>query len=196
MNALHFFHEWLFPVAWWSFGIYWAVSALWAKKTKVAESPLPRILHLLIGTFAILILAFHNYFPDSVDRQLWPRNEFTFWLGAVVMLAGLGFVVWARIHLGKFWSGAITLKEGHRLIRSGPYQFVRNPIYTGILAGIAGTAIALGKISGLVALAILYVVYAWKIRREEKLLAGEFGEEFAAYRREVSALMPFLPKKS
>jgi len=196
MNALHFFHAWLFPAAWWSFAAYWLISALWAKKTKVAESPLPRILHLLIGTVAILILAFHNYFPDSVDRQLWPRNEFTFWFGAVVTLAGLGFAVWARIHLGKFWSGAITLKEGHRLIRSGPYQFVRNPIYTGILVGVAGTAITLGKISGFVALVILYVVYAWKIRREEKLLASEFGEEFTAYRREVPALIPFLPGKS
>lgn len=185
-------YHWLFPVAWWSFAAYWLISALWVRKTKVTESPMSRTLHFLIGTFAILILAFHDSFPASVDCQLWPRNEFTFWLGATVTLAGLGFAVWARIHLGRFWSGAITLKEGHRLIRSGPYQFVRNPIYTGIITGVAGTAIAIGKISGLVAVAIIFAVYAWKIRREEKLLAGEFGEDFAAYRREVPALVPFL----
>lgn len=189
---MHLIYHWLFPVAWWSFAAYWLISALWARKTKVAESPLPRILHFLIGTLAVLLLAFHDRFPASVDWQLWPRSELTFWLGAMVTLAGLGFAVWARIHLGRFWSGAITLKEGHRLIRSGPYQFVRNPIYTGIICGVAGTAIAIGKISGLVAVAIIFAVYSWKIRREEKLLAGEFGEEYAAYRREVPALVPFL----
>jgi protein-S-isoprenylcysteine O-methyltransferase Ste14 len=193
---MHMIYKWLFPVAWWSFAAYWLISALWVRRTKVAESPVPRMLHFLIGSFAILILAFHDYFPGSVDRQLWPRNEFTFWTGAAVLFAGLGFAVWARIHLGQFWSGAITLKEGHRLIRSGPYQFVRNPIYTGILTGVAGTAIAIGKISGLVALAIIFAVYSWKIRREERLLSGEFGEEYAAYRREVPALVPFLPGKS
>ena len=193
MNSpLDIFYKWLFPFAWWSFAAYWLISALWARKTKVTESLLPRILHFLIGTVAILILAFHDRFPASVDWQLWPRNEFTFWLGATITLAGLGFAVWARIHLGRFWSGAITLKEGHRLIRSGPYQFVRNPIYTGVITGVAGTAIAIGKISGLVSVAIIFAVYSWKIRREEKLLAGEFGEEYATYCREVPALVPFL----
>ena len=189
---MHLIYKWLFPVAWWSFVAYWLISAFFARKTKVAEAPLPRLLHLLISTFAILILAFHDRLPASVDWQLWPQNEFTFWLGAVVTLAGLGFAVWARIHLGRFWSGVITLKEGHRLIRSGPYQVVRNPIYTGIIAGVLGTAISIGKISGLVAVAILFAVYSWKIRREQRLLAAEFGDEFAAYCREVPALVPFL----
>lgn len=190
-HPMDLIYDWLFPVAWWSFVAYWLISALWARKTRVAEAWLPRILHFVIGTFAMLILAFHNYLPESVDRRLWPTNKFTFWLGAIVTLAGLGFAVWARMHLGRYWSGAITLKEGHRLIRSGPYQFVRNPIYTGIITGVAGTAIAIGKVSGLVAVAIIFAVYSWKIRREEKLLAGEFGGEYAAYRREVPALVPF-----
>ncbi|HZI32302.1 MAG TPA: isoprenylcysteine carboxylmethyltransferase family protein, partial [Candidatus Binatia bacterium] len=70
-------------------------------------------------------------------------------------------------------------------------QFVRNPIYTGILAGATGTVIALGTFSGIVALAIIFAVFSWKIRREERLLTGEFGEEYAAYCREVPALLPF-----
>jgi len=185
-------YGWLFPVAWWSFLVYWLISACWARKTKVAEALLPRLLHFLIGTVALLILAFHDRFPAGIDRQLWPQNKLTFWLGAAATLAGLGVAVWARIHLGRFWSGAITLKEGHRLIRSGPYQFVRNPIYTGIITGVAGTAIAIGKVSGLVAIALIYAVYAWKIRREQRLLAAEFGEEYTAYCREVPALVPSL----
>jgi len=184
-------YNWLFPVAWWSFVACWTISALWVKRVKVMEPLVPRITHLLLTTFSLLILAFHNFFPRQVDWKLWPQNEFTFSSGAGVTLAGLGFAVWARIHLGRFWSGAITLKEGHRLIRSGPYQFVRNPIYTGFLTGVAGTAIALGRVSGLAALALLFAVYYWKVRREERLLATEFGEEYAAYCREVPALLPF-----
>jgi protein-S-isoprenylcysteine O-methyltransferase Ste14 len=137
------------------------------------------------------MLVFRGFLPKLMNRELWPQNEFSFWPGAVVMLAGLGFAVWARIHLGRYWSGAITLKEGHRLIRSGPYQFVRNPIYTGILTGVAGTAIALGTVCGLIVLAILFGDYSWKIRREQRLLAGEFGEEYAVYCRTVPALVPF-----
>lgn len=189
-HPLHIFYRSPFPVAWWSFVAYWLLSALWVRKTKVSEPPVPRILHFLAGSLGVSLLAFHGFGP--LDRKLWPQNVFTFWTGAAVMLAGLGFAVWARIHLGKFWSGAITLKEGHRLIRSGPYRLVRNPIYTGILTGVAGTAIALGNVRGLVALAILYATYSWKIRREERLLATEFGDEYARYRREVPALAPFL----
>src|SRR6185437_6641987 len=188
-DLLHVFHHWLFPVAWWSFVGYWLISALWVNKTKVMESPVSRVLHLLIGTFAFLFFVFDDSFPPQVNRHLWPQNEFTFWLGAFVTVAGLGFAVWARAHLGRYWSGAITLKEGHRLIRTGPYQIVRNPIYTGILSGAAGTAITLGKVSGIVAVTILFAVYSWKIRREQRLLAGEFGEEYAAYCREVPALV-------
>jgi protein-S-isoprenylcysteine O-methyltransferase Ste14 len=181
----------LFPCAWWLFVAYWTISAFRVRKTKVMEPAGTRILHSLIATFALLIFAFRNYLPKAMNWELWPQNEITFWAGAVVMLGGLGFAVWARIHLGRFWSGAITLKEGHRLIRSGPYQFVRNPIYTGILTGVAGTAIALGQVSGLVALTILYAVYSWKIQREQRLLATEFGEEYAGYCRDVPALVPF-----
>ena len=187
---MNLFYHSLFPCAWWSFVAYWTVSALWVKKTKVVEPLVPRMIHFWVGTIALLMFAFRNFLPKPMNWELWPQNLFTFWTGAIVMLAGLGFAVWARIHLGRYWSGAITLKEGHRLIRSGPYQFVRNPIYTGILTGVAGTAIALGKVCGLVSLAILFAVYSWKIRREQRQLAGEFGEEYTAYCRDVPALVP------
>jgi protein-S-isoprenylcysteine O-methyltransferase Ste14 len=185
------FYHLLFPCAWWSFVAYWTVSALWVRKTKVMEAFLPRMIHFWAGTIALMMFAFRDYLPKPMNRELWPENKLTFWTGGTVMLVGLGFAVWARIHLGRYWSGAITLKEGHRLIRSGPYRFVRNPIYTGILMGVAGTAIALGKVCGLVSLAILFAVYSWKICRERRLLAGEFGEEYAAYCRAVPSLVPF-----
>jgi protein-S-isoprenylcysteine O-methyltransferase Ste14 len=189
-NLLQLFYRGLFPVIWSSFIAYWLVSAFWVRKTKVSEPPASRILRLLAVSSAIALFAFDRF--GLLDKQLWPQNALTFWSGAAVTLAGVAFAVWARIHLGRLWSGAITLKDGHRLIRSGPYQIVRNPIYTGILTGLAGTAIALGKPRGLLALAILFAVYSWKIRLEERLLASEFGDEYVRYCDEVPALVPFL----
>lgn len=47
--------------------------------------------------------------------------------------------VWARVHLGRNWSGIVTVKEDHELIRTGPYGYVRHPIYTGLITGLIGT---------------------------------------------------------
>ena len=189
-------YHWLFPTVWWAFILYWLISAFWALKPKVREPGIQRLIHYGFGALAFMILAYQQYFPATLDRQLWPEDRTSFWTGAAVTVAGLGFAVWARIHLGRYWSAAITLKEGHRLIRSGPYRWVRNPIYTGILTGVLGTAIALGRTRGLAALFILYLTYSWKIHREQRLLAGEFGEEYAAYCREVPSLVPYkFPKR-
>ena len=117
---------------------------------------------------------------------IWPR------IGLALTILGLGFAVWARIHLGRFWSGAVTLKENHELIRSGPYAFVRHPIYTGLLTAAAGTALARGTLAALLGLVAIGVACWLKIRAEEKLLTNHFGDTYLEYRRQVPALIPFV----
>ena len=112
--------------------------------------------------------------------------------GVLVTVAGLLFAVWARVHLGKNWSGRPMIKVGHQLIRSGPYQYVRNPIYTGILVGLIGTAMVIGYWIVVFAVGVGFVAFLGKIREEEKLLLETFGEEYVRYRREVKALIPFI----
>ena len=70
---------------------------------------------------------------------------------------GLAFAVWARVHLGRNWSGSVTVKEGHELIRTGPYAYVRHPIYTGLITAVLGTAIASGTVRALLGLVIIVV---------------------------------------
>jgi protein-S-isoprenylcysteine O-methyltransferase Ste14 len=189
---MNLIYHWFFPVVWWTFVAYWLISAAWVKRIKTIESPAARIFHLGAHVLAVMLVASH-WFRGPFQWQLWPQNKFTFFAGAALMLAGLGFAVWARIHLGQYWSGSVALKEGHRLIRTGPYALVRHPIYTGLLAGVAGTAIALGQLRGVLALVLLLFIYLWKSRREERLLMGEFGGEYIQYRAEVPALAP-LPR--
>jgi protein-S-isoprenylcysteine O-methyltransferase Ste14 len=109
------------------------------------------------------------------------------------MLAlGLGFAVWARVHLGRNWSNTVTLKRDHDLVRGGPYRLARHPIYTGALVAVLGTAIARGEWRGLLASAIVFAALWRKLGIEEKLLEEVFGDKYRSYRREVRALIPFV----
>ena len=108
------------------------------------------------------------------------------------MVAGLLFAVWARLHLGRNWSRSVTVKEGHELIITGPYTLVRHPIYTGILAGFLGTAIALSQVRGFIGFVLIFIAFWAKLRREEAWMRSQFGETYAAYARHTAALVPYL----
>jgi protein-S-isoprenylcysteine O-methyltransferase Ste14 len=83
----------------------------------------------------------------------------------------------------------VTLKEGHRLIRTGPYAHVRHPIYTGILLAMVGSAIAMDEPRAILAVAVMFVSFLRKLSKEEEWLTEEFGEEYLKYKREVRMLL-------
>jgi protein-S-isoprenylcysteine O-methyltransferase Ste14 len=95
------------------------------------------------------------------------------------------------VHLGRNWSAAVTLKHAHELIRSGPYARVRHPIYTGLLLAFLGSAIACGEPRALLGVAIILFAFVRKLRIEETLMRATFPAEYARYRAEVPALLPF-----
>ena len=112
--------------------------------------------------------------------------------GLAVEAMGLWLAIAARRHLGSNWSGEISIKVDHRLIRSGPYKRLRHPIYTGLLTMYAGTAVVTGTGLAIGGLAMAAVAYWRKIRLEEANLNVAFGAEYEAYRRETWALVPGL----
>lgn len=125
-------------------------------------------------------------------RQLWPSGIWPFWIGAAVTVVGLLFAVWARQHLGSNWSHAVTVKQGHELITTGPYALVRHPIYTGILTGFLGTAIALSQVRGVIGFVLIFLVLWAKLRTEEEWMRSQFGETYATYAHQTAALVPYL----
>jgi protein-S-isoprenylcysteine O-methyltransferase Ste14 len=114
------------------------------------------------------------------------------WAGVALTSIGVAIAIWARRTIGEYWSARVTLKEGHQIIRSGPYQFVRHPIYTGILLAATGTALVIGEWRGVIAVVLLYAAHSRKAMREEAMLTSEFGEEYSSYRRSTGFLFPRL----
>ena len=106
--------------------------------------------------------------------------------------AGLLFTVWARIHIGRNWSGTVTIKEGHELITSGPYAIVRHPIYAGLLLAFVGSGLARGEWRGVLAVVIAFLALWRKLRLEERWMREQFGPAYQAYSQRVAALIPFL----
>jgi len=126
-----------------------------------------------------------------LNTRLYAWAPWEFWTAVVATAAGLGFAVWARIHIGRNWSGTVTLKENHELVTSGPYAMVRHPIYTGLLLAIVGSALARGDGRSVLAVVIAWLSLWRKYRIEEAWMLETFGERYAAYRRRVPALIPF-----
>jgi protein-S-isoprenylcysteine O-methyltransferase Ste14 len=176
--------------AWWiAFITYWSVAARNAAPTKSAESAASRRLHmsLLNASFLFLLLPI----PFLRGRFL-PAVPSLVAIGFTIQIASGMVGVWARLVLGRNWSGAITVAEGHELIRTGPYRIVRHPIYSAMLGMFVGTALVSGEWHAAIGMVLLVVAYARKIRLEEASLRTQFGSAYTEYSRTTRALIPFV----
>ena len=105
------FYESFFPVLWIAFIIYWRIKAADAKTTERLEPVASRILRAITLLIAIVLFSTTRIPLRWLYLEPWPAGLWPFWLGAAVMIAGLLFAVWAREHLGRNWSQAVTIKQ-------------------------------------------------------------------------------------
>lgn len=146
---------------------------------------------LAVGGLLLAVPA-HGY--DGMLR-LWHVGFAGAWVGVLAEAGGFLFAWWARLHLGRLWSGEVTRKADHTIVDTGPYGIVRHPIYTGILLAAFATAAVKGTALALAGAACLTVGLAMKARLEESWLRAELGAEaYDAYRRRVPMLWPFGPR--
>lgn len=175
---------------WFAWLLYWIVAAADVKPTRWRETTASRLLHRLPLGFAALLFLPPPLAPIMTGRCLPPGPLFPA-LGAILVAVGLSFATWARRHLGANWSGSVTLKENHSLIQTGPYKYVRHPIYTGMLLAFVGSAVAIGEWRGILAVALALLAFLHKIRVEEVGMRKTFPE-YEQYRRTTAALIPFV----
>jgi protein-S-isoprenylcysteine O-methyltransferase Ste14 len=186
------FYKSFFTVVWILFFLYWQIKAANTKTTQRIEPVTSRILRVFIFLIAIVLLLPIPIPLPWLYLHLWPVGIWPFWLGASITIAGLVFAVWARGYLGRNWSSSVTIKQGHELITSGPYGVVRHPIYTGILTGFLGMAIAISQVRGFIVVVLILFAYWTKLRIEEQWMRSQFGETYAAYVKQTTALVPYL----
>ena len=178
---------------WIAWLLVWLVAAAFTARTIAHQSGLSRLAHSLpVWAGAVLLLS-HDRSSGSLFRALLPPRAWIAWLGVVVTALGLGFAGWARAHLGRFWSGTVTLKAEHAIVRTGPYALTRHPIYTGLFVALAGTALTRDTIAGALGAALILLGFLFKIGQEERLLIGHFGAAYRTYQEEVPRLIPRLP---
>lgn len=175
---------------WGALGLYWLWNARRAGSSVTREASWWRVMRLFLLAFIFVLLLSPWMRVGPLRFRFVPSADVVRIVGVVMTAFGIGLCVWARVHLGKYWSDKVVLKVDHRLIRSGPYQFLRHPIYSGVLLGIAGTALAIGEWRGVLALTLASVNYFFKARREECILAAQFGQEFTDYTRQAGFLAP------
>lgn len=170
-------------VAWVAFGAYWLVSATGAKKgTRHWKGVRMRA---VLAIAVVLLVRVVHVGGLEVHGILVPI------LGTVIVACGLGFAVWARIHLGRNWGMPMTTKAEPELITSGPYRFVRHPIYTGILTAVVGTALVTNLL--VLGVALIVAVYFWHSASvEERNLTSSFPAAYPAYRAQTKMLIPFV----
>jgi protein-S-isoprenylcysteine O-methyltransferase Ste14 len=186
------FYESFFPVVWIAFFVYWQIKAANTKTTQRLEPAASRILRVFIFLIAITLLSTTRIPLPLLYLQVWPSGLWPFWLGAAITIAGLLFAIWARVYLGTNWSRSVTIKQDHELITTGPYALVRHPIYTGILTGFLGMAIAISQVRGFIVFVLIFLAFWIKLRMEEQWMRSKFDETYATYAHQTAALVPYL----
>ena len=184
-------YRFLFPAMWLSWATYWWVASRGAKAVERREPLGSRLLHVLPLLIAIWLLGAQRVPGAFLNDRLYRWEPWEFWVAALVTATGLLFTVWARVHLGRNWSGTVTIKQDHELIASGPYALVRHPIYTGLLLAFVGSAMARGELRGAIAVLVAWAALWRKLRLEERWMAERFGQQYEAYCRRVPTLVPF-----
>ena len=175
-------------VIWALFILYW-IATLWRnKKTRYRKNVAVSGVSARIFTFAILLLLWE---VPIFARAIYQPTTSTRILGVILCIIGAGFAVWARRTLGRNWSASSAeVKEQHELIQSGPYRWVRHPIYAGILFTLLGSFVENGKLRVLVFFLIMAVGMILRSRIEEQVMTQQFPDTYPEYKRRTKFIIP------
>jgi protein-S-isoprenylcysteine O-methyltransferase Ste14 len=184
-------------VSWVAFLLVWGVSAFFVKRD-VRGGGWQRFWVLRVAAAAVIIfvavrLGRSTRSPAAV---LFSHGIFTpplalGWFGAILTAIGIGFAIWARINLGRNWSSHPAVKEHHELVTTGPYAYVRHPIYSGIMPAALGTAIT-SSIFGVGMFIFISIAFAVRMNKEEKIMLELFPDQYPEYQKRTKRLVPFV----
>ncbi|HVR47326.1 MAG TPA: isoprenylcysteine carboxylmethyltransferase family protein [Candidatus Binatia bacterium] len=187
-------YRWIIGALWLTFVLVWLVTAFGAKRSvsgidwwRQAQLRLALIvLILLVLRIPVIRHSLHVAHPGFVTVD--PRLGIA---GVILCALGVAIAIWARVHLGRNWGLPMSRKEAPELVTSGPYAYVRHPIYSGIFLAMIGSALG-ESVLWLIPFAVAGAYFIYAARTEEHILEQEFPEQYAAYRRHTKMLVPFV----
>lgn len=177
---------------WAAWLVSWLMASLWSDRTEARPGLQSEVLYRIVALAGTLLLfVAPRYFKHGA--RLWAAPAAVSWFLVGLTAAGFVFCWWARIHLGRMWSSTVTRKAEHRIVTTGPYAWVRHPIYTGIIVAASALAALQGTVTAVVGFALIFVSMWIKARLEERFLRQELGpEKYDAYARGTGMLFPGL----
>jgi protein-S-isoprenylcysteine O-methyltransferase len=182
----------------WTQALYLLLAAVWlgslpfVKRTIHEQSISARLQQTVVFGIGLYLLFGSPSTPDWFDQPLFTVTLPIALAGLALAIFGIGFSIWARLILGENWSSSPSIKQDHALIVTGPYRVVRHPIYTGFLFALLGSALQHGLVRSFLAVLTCAVGLYLKVSVEEDFMVQRFGDAYLRYRRNVSALVPFL----
>jgi protein-S-isoprenylcysteine O-methyltransferase Ste14 len=177
---------WVIYALWLTLVLYLTIFAIGTKRD--TEGHLLQSIGVLLAIIAAFLLPHLEVF-QLVNFA--PVSPILSGIGTIIAVVGMVFLVWARQSLGRNWSQTVSAKEGHELITSGPYHYVRHPVYTGGLIACIGSVIVAGGVFVFL-FVFLTPLFLWRIGAEDKLMAQQFPNEYPDYKRRTKRLIPFV----
>ncbi|HUC87007.1 MAG TPA: isoprenylcysteine carboxylmethyltransferase family protein [Candidatus Saccharimonadales bacterium] len=176
---------------WVVFWLYWLISAFGSKKNTVSNIRQFAGIRLGIFVLAIILFRFLNVQNYPFQNSVATSNELVLAGGFIIFLLGIFLAIWARLYLGKNWGMPMTQKQDPELVTSGPYQYIRHPIYSGILLAALGSALA-SSIFWLTIFAIMGIYFIYSAVAEERLMTKQFPKVYPMYKSKTKMLIPFV----
>jgi protein-S-isoprenylcysteine O-methyltransferase Ste14 len=194
MDSLVVISNELIALLWAVWMLVWTGAAFFVKRTQRKQSiglMLFERVPILFGFWLFLLPHWMpRRLPPALNRRFMEEGPALAVVALVLVFAGILFSFWARAHLGRNWSGEVMVKIGHTLITSGPYRWVRHPIYSGMTLALIGTALASGTLSGFLGLALILFAFLVRVRQEEALMRQTFPADYPAYSQRTARLIP------
>ncbi len=177
----------IIPVVWIVFWIYWIAAAMRTKATRTrSASSAPVRIAVIVLILLVLRAGFLKGHSGATIANAWLQG-----VGLAVFLSGLAFAVWARIYLGRNWGRPMSEKVDPELVTTGPYRYVRHPIYSGLILGLIGTTMAV-SLYWLVAVVLASGYFIYSATVEERNMERMFPDIYPAYKRSTKMLVPFI----
>ncbi len=178
----------IFP--WGVFVVYWLIGALKTRPTQQQEPFASRCAVLLVETIGYVLIFRNSAGIGFLGNRVVPRNLAGPVIGSVLTWMGIALAIWARYHLAEYWSARVTIKEDHKLIRTGPYARVRHPIYTGLILATIGSAMVIDRWRCVLGVFLVVTGYCFKAKKEESMLTQQFGDAFREHQKHTGFLIP------